>query len=117
TQRADLKRELYMVKEEQSRAATPGLSASTLDRILDGDPVHVMDSDNITLKLRLTVDDTVKRHCSQSCCCSSRFLFFSSLLFSFLFRLLFSLSFLRSFSFFSSFLLSNFFLLFSFFFC
>jgi len=57
-QEAEEKAEQERAKEEKAASATAGLTAVTLYRVVDGDTVHVMDSDNNTLKLRLLLIDT-----------------------------------------------------------
>lgn len=45
-------------KQEKESAAKDGLTEVELYRVVDGDTVHVLDSDNNTLKLRLLLIDT-----------------------------------------------------------
>src|SRR5699024_1755857 len=45
-------------KQEKDSAAKDGLTEVELYRVVDGDTVHVLDSDNNTLKLRLLLIDT-----------------------------------------------------------
>src|SRR5699024_8422772 len=45
-------------KQEKDSAAKDGLAELELYRVVDGDTVHVLDSDNNTLKLRLLLIDT-----------------------------------------------------------
>src|SRR5699024_9937352 len=45
-------------KQEKESAAKGGLTEVELYRVVDGDTVHVLDSDNNTLKLRLLLIDT-----------------------------------------------------------
>src|SRR5699024_11309113 len=51
------KQKAEKVKEKES-AAKDGLAEVELYRVVDGDTVHVLDSDNNTLKLRLLLIDT-----------------------------------------------------------
>src|SRR5699024_3967288 len=56
-QEAEEKAEQERAKEEAA-SITAGLTGVRLYRVVDGDTVHVMDSDNNTLKLRLLLIDT-----------------------------------------------------------